>query len=437
MKFRFGVSLLLVSSLLLSQTAMAAQGNNEQNTDKSNKQNREDTSKAIDYEEAQKMSPQQLKNALTPEDLKLHNKVAEHNSTEMRSFAANRAYQDVNTYIANNNIKPAKIVQDTRINNLPQYSYKSGKYIGVVIHETANPNSTIDGEVNYMYNNYNSAFVHAYASSDKIIQTAPSQYLAWGAGANANPYFYQIELTRSNTFDEFAKSVNNQAYLTAKMLKANGLQPSLADNNQGTGTIISHNAVSQYWGGTNHTDPIGYFSQWGYDMNQFYSLVQKHYKSLSGDDSDDAITGSTYKVTKGDTLYSISRRSGVSIDNIKKWNNLSSNNLTVGQVLKLKNPETPSDSITGDTHKVVEGDTLYNISKRSKVSVDNIKKWNNLKSDHISKGQTLYLVKTHTVKKGDTLYSIAKKQGTSVEKIKKDNKLTSNSLKIGQILKIK
>ncbi|WP_435373360.1 LysM peptidoglycan-binding domain-containing protein [Staphylococcus nepalensis] len=258
-----------------------------------------------------------------------------------------------------------------------------------------------------------------------------------GAGANANPYFYQIELTRSNTFDEFAKSVNNQAYLTAKMLKANGLQPSLADNNQGTGTIISHNAVSQYWGGTNHTDPIGYFSQWGYDMNQFYSLVQKHYKSLSGDDSDDAITGSTYKVTKGDTLYSISRRSGVSIDNIKKWNNLSSNNLTVGQVLKLKNPETPSDSITGDTHKVVEGDTLYNISKRSKVSVDNIKKWNNLKSDHISKGQTLYLVKTHTVKKGDTLYSIAKKQGTSVEKIKKDNKLTSNSLKIGQILKIK
>jgi len=381
MKFRFGVSLLLVSSLLLSQTAMAAQDNNEQNTDKSNKQNREDTSKAIDYEEAQKMSPQQLKNALTPEDLKLHNKVAEHNSTEMRSFAANRAYQDVNTYIANNNIKPAKIVQDTRINNLPQYSYKSGKYIGVVIHETANPNSTIDGEVNYMYNNYNSAFVHAYASSDKIIQTAPSQYLAWGAGANANPYFYQIELTRSNTFDEFAKSVNNQAYLTAKMLKANGLQPSLADNNQGTGTIISHNAVSQYWGGTNHTDPIGYFSQWGYDMNQFYSLVQKHYKSLSGDDSDDAITGSTYKVTKGDTLYSISRRSGVSIYNIKKWNNL--------------------------------------------------------KSDHISKGQTLYLVKTHTVKKGDTLYSIAKKQGTSVEKIKKDNKLTSNSLKIGQILKIK
>ncbi|MCQ9294356.1 LysM peptidoglycan-binding domain-containing protein [Staphylococcus cohnii] len=438
MKFRFSVSLLLVSSLLLSQTAMAAQENKStQDTKKNDTQNKENTSKAIDYEKAQKMSPQQLKNALTPGDLKLHNKDGERQNTEMRSFSANRAYQDVNTYIANNNIKPAKIVQDSRMNNLPKYNYKSGKYIGVVIHETANPNSTIDGEVNYMYNNYNSAFVHAYAGSDKIVQTAPSQYLAWGAGANANPYFYQIELTRSNTFDGFARSVNNQAYLTAKMLKANGLQPSLADNNQGTGTIISHNAVSQYWGGSDHSDPIGYFGQWGYNMNQFYSLVQKHYKSLSGGSSDGAITGSTYKVSKGDTLYSISRRSGVSIDNIKKWNKLTSNTLSVGQVLKLKNPNTPSDSITGDSHKVVEGDTLYNISKRSKVSVANIKKWNHLKSDNISKGQILYLVKTYTVKKGDTLYSGAKNQGTTVDKIKKDNKLSSNSLKVGQILKIK
>ncbi len=48
-----------------------------------------------------------FKEQLTPEDLRLHNKVAEHNSNsvEMRSFA-NRSYQDVNTYIANNNIKP-------------------------------------------------------------------------------------------------------------------------------------------------------------------------------------------------------------------------------------------------------------------------------------------------------------------------------------------
>ncbi|MEB6171229.1 peptidoglycan recognition protein family protein [Staphylococcus pseudoxylosus] len=435
MKYRLGLSLIVATSLVLSTTVAYAQEDNEKQTTAKDK--KENTSKPIDFDKAQKMSPQALKDQLTPEDLRLHNKVAEHNanSVEMRTFA-NRSYQDVNTYIANNNIKPAKIVQDSRMNNLPKYNYKSGKFIGVVIHETANPNSTIEGEVNYMYNNYQSAFVHAYASSDKIIQTAPSNYLAWGAGANANPYFYQIELTRSNTFDGFAKSVNNQAYLAAKMLKQNGLAPSLADNNQGTGTIISHNAISQYWGGTDHTDPVGYFNQWGYNMDQFYSLVQKHYKALSGGGNDDAITGSTYKVAKGDTLYSISRRSGVAIDDIKKWNNLSNNTLSVGQTLKLKAPSN-SDTITGDTHKVVAGDTLYNISKRSNVSVENIKKWNNLKNDSISKGQTLYLVKTYTVKKGDTLYSIAKNQKTTVDKIKSDNKLDSNSIKVGQILKIK
>lgn len=435
MKYRLSLSLIVATSLVLSTAVAYAQEDNGKQT--AEKDKKENTSKPIDFDKAQKMSPQALKEQLTPEDLRLHNKVAEHNSNSvvMRSFA-NRSYQDVNTYIANNNIKPAQIVQDSRINNLPKYNYKSGKFIGVVIHETANPNSTIEGEVNYMYNNYQSAFVHAYASSDKIIQTAPSDYLAWGAGANANPYFYQIELTRSNTFDGFAKSVNNQAYLAAKMLKQNGLAPSLADNNQGTGTIISHNAISQYWGGTNHTDPVGYFNQWGYNMDQFYSLVQKHYKELNGGGNDDAITGSTYKVAKGDTLYSISRRSGVAIDDIKKWNNLSNNTLSVGQTLKLKAPSN-SGAITGDTHKVVSGDTLYNISKRSNVSVENIKKWNNLKNDSISKGQTLYLVKTYTVKKGDTLYSIAKNQKTTVDKIKSDNKLDSNSIKVGQILKIK
>lgn len=433
MKYRISLSLVLATSLLLSSTVATAQEGNSNNRAEETKN--ENTSKAIDFEKAQKMSPQALKNQLTPEDLKLHDKVAEHNSVEMSTFA-NRAYQDVNTYIDNNNIEPAKIVQDSRMKNLPKYNYKSGKFIGVVIHETANPNSTIDGEVNYMYNNYNNAFVHAYAGSDKIIQTAPSDYLAWGAGANANPYFYQIELTRSNTFDGFAKSVNNQAYLTAKMLKQNGLQPSLADNNQGTGTIISHNAVSQYWGGTNHTDPVGYFNQWGYNMNQFYSLVQKHYKELGGED-DDAITGSTYKVVKGDTLYSISKRSGVTIDNIKKWNDLNDNTLSVGQTLKLTDPDSNDDSISGDTHKVVEGDTLYNISKRSKVSIEDLKKWNNLETNNISKGQTLYLVKTYTVEKDDTLYSIAKEQDTTVSKIKSDNNLDSNSIKTGQILKIK
>lgn len=54
----------------------------------------------------------------------------------------------------------------------------------------------------------------------------------------------------------------------------------------------------------------------GIQYESVYSLVQNIIKVLSGGNND-AITGATYKVVKGDTLYSISKRSGVTIDNIK------------------------------------------------------------------------------------------------------------------------
>ena len=54
-----------------------------------------------------------------------------------------------------------------------------------------------------------------------------------GAGPKANPYFYQIELVRMYNFEDFAKSVNNQAWLAAFMLKQNGITPTLADTNEG------------------------------------------------------------------------------------------------------------------------------------------------------------------------------------------------------------
>ncbi|MEB5686648.1 LysM peptidoglycan-binding domain-containing protein [Mammaliicoccus lentus] len=334
MKYKFGTVLILTSGLLLSQSGLDV--NAEESNEASNSQT-ENTSKSINFEEAQKMKPKELTNLLTDEDLELHNKVAEHGSTEMRSKkSTNEAYQDVNNYIEKNNIKPSNITQDSRMDSLPKYDFKSDEFIGVVIHETSNPSSTIDDEINYMYNNYESAFVHAYAGSNKIVQTASSDYLAWGAGAKANPYFYQIELAQASTFDEFAKSVNNQAYLTAEMLKQNGLKPSLADNNEGTGTVISHNAISEYWGGTDHTDPINYFSQWGYDMDQFYKLVEKHYNGTNETDNEETISGDTHKVVSGDTLYNISKRSGVSVDKLEELNDLSSNDLTVGQELKLK-----------------------------------------------------------------------------------------------------
>lgn len=148
----------------------------------------------------------------------------------------------------------------------------------------------------------------------------------------------------------------------------------------------------------------------------------------------------TYVVQRGDTLYGISGQFGVSVEDIKLENNLVSNSITVGQVLKI-----PSESTTS-LYIVKTGDTLYSIARRYNTSVDELVKLNNLSSRVLSIGQQLripinvdnsssdYVI--YSVKVGDNLYSIAKNNGVTVDQIKELNNLTSNLLSIGQQLKI-
>ena len=95
-------------------------------------------------------------------------------------------------------------------------------------------------------------------------------------------------------------------------------------------------------------------------------------------------------------------------------------------------------------HIVQVGDTLYSIAKKYNTTVDRIKSLNNLTSNTLSIGQILKIptsnenisTKTHIVQVGDTLYSIAKKYNTTVDTIKNLNNLPNNTLSIGQVLKI-
>lgn len=159
-----------------------------------------------------------------------------------------------------------------------------GRPEGIVIHETANSTSTIDNEVAYMQRAWPTtyAYVHAFVDHSRIINIHPTDYGVWGAGPAANARFIQLELVREHSDEDFAASINNYAYYVAYLLKQYGMGVDLADND-GAGTIWSHNAVSDWLGGTDHTDPIGYFKQWGYDMNQFAALVQQKYDALSDD----------------------------------------------------------------------------------------------------------------------------------------------------------
>ena len=150
----------------------------------------------------------------------------------------------------------------------------------------------------------------------------------------------------------------------------------------------------------------------------------------------ETITTDTYKVVAGDTLYSIANKLDTSVFELKKLNNLSTNTLYIGQILKI-----PTKFVDiGDTelYQVKSGDTLYSIAKKYNISLSELKAINNLISNDLSVGQLLNvpsglsLVNSYIVQKGDTLYSIAKNFDISVNKLKEYNNLTSNLLNVGQ-----
>ena len=193
----------------------------------------------------------------------------------------------------------------------------------------------------------------------------------------------------------------------------------------------------------------------------------------------------TVTVKKGEYLYLIAQRHGLSVDQLKAMNKLTSNVLHSGQVLRVSNGQAPSSSpVKKETSKpthsratkagqtpaktvtVKKGEYLYLIAQRHGLSVDQLKAMNKLTSNVLHSGQVLRVsngqapssspvkketskpthsratkagqtpAKTVTVKKGEYLYLIAQRHGLSVDQLKAMNKLTSNVLHSGQVLKV-
>ena len=154
----------------------------------------------------------------------------------------------------------------------------------------------------------------------------------------------------------------------------------------------------------------------------------------------EGFVSNSYTVQKGDTLYGIANKLGTTVDELKKLNNLTSNNLSIGQILKI--PEKYVQEGEKNIYVVKKGDSLYSIARENNTTVSELKTINKLTSDLLTIGQTLLLpsatviADTYTVQKGDTLYGIANKLGTTVSELKNTNNLTSDTLSIGQVLKI-
>ncbi len=165
-------------------------------------------------------------------------------------------------------------------------------------------------------------------------------------------------------------------------------------------------------------------------------------KLPTGNENTNNNQGNTYTVKSGDSLWSIARKYDTSVSELQNLNNLSSTILQVGQVLKVPQSSSNNENSSANTYVVKSGDSLWSIANRFGTTVDELMRVNRLNSNILSIGQVLTLPgntnsnQTYIVKAGDSLWNIARRFGTTVDALKEKNNLTNNNLTIGQILQI-
>lgn len=153
----------------------------------------------------------------------------------------------------------------------------------------------------------------------------------------------------------------------------------------------------------------------------------------------------TYIVKKNDNLYDIAKEYNTTVGILKALNNLTSNILQVGQILKLPT-SLVEETIPGDylIYTIKKGDNLYSIAKNYNITLEELINFNQQGSTLLHIGEQLLIpINNQTnnniqyvIKPGDTLYNIAKRYNTNVDEIKRINNLNTNMLKIGETILI-
>jgi membrane-bound lytic murein transglycosylase D len=172
-----------------------------------------------------------------------------------------------------------------------------------------------------------------------------------------------------------------------------------------------------------------------------------------------------HRIRRGENLNSIAVKYGVSVSEIKSWNNLKSNKILLGSRLKIfsergSNTFVSSDEVTTQKksslykYKVRSGDTIGELAQKFGVTASQIRKWNGLPSNNLIAGKTLKIytagntslgdvvtktpatVNYYKVKRGDTVGKIAELYKVPVSSLVKWNNIRNNKINAGQKLKI-
>lgn len=177
-----------------------------------------------------------------------------------------------------------------------------------------------------------------------------------------------------------------------------------------------------------------------------------------------AQTRPTHIVKAGETLFAISRQYSVTVEQIREWNQLSGNTISTGQRLFVGPPAGQAPASSSVQHRVQPGETLFSISRRYGVTVSEIMDWNRMTSMTIDTGQILDIRRSvqnvregsvsmadtsraivteaapsayYVVRRGDALSRVAEQYGLSLAEIRELNKLRSDVLTPGQVLLIR
>lgn len=191
----------------------------------------------------------------------------------------------------------------------------------LVIHETANPGASDDNHVTYWSNNPAYA-VHYVMDVDgsSVFHTVADNRKAWHVG-NGNAYTVGIELCHAT----------NQADFNAQWTEAvKWAGDYLHNKGWGVDRLISHNEAALRWGGSDHTDPVGYFAQYGKSWAQFEADVAAYMQTgevgnggsieqgggtaVSGSGGGSNISAGTYTVTAS----ALNVRTGPGVNYAKK-----------------------------------------------------------------------------------------------------------------------
>lgn len=188
-----------------------------------------------------------------------------------------KADSSINDYIISNKIEPVSIqYREGTFSRWIPYENGVGKPEGVVVHETATPGATAENEVTLFNREWPTlqTYVHAFVDNNEIINIHSADYAVWGAGQTANSKYIQVELCRTNSKEDFAKSIANDAYYVASKL----IQYNLPD--VPGQTVLSHHQVSTMYHETTHVDPDTYFPTFGYSMDQMNDMIGYYYNNL-------------------------------------------------------------------------------------------------------------------------------------------------------------